>query len=74
MNMRTVRLGEIIPVGLSKREDGYLLRLPLMARLMTWYEAASDRMIHGWWAFNICARFGGEGFRLRGGWALIRSV
>lgn len=66
--------GAILPLGLSRFELGYRLRMPLLVWHRTGYEITADAMASGWWRLDACARFERGGITIRWGWTFLRGT
>jgi len=70
--MKIIKLGDIVPYGLWKRDTGshamqYGIRIPMFVGYGNVYNGCWDQMERGWWAFNVAATIQreGPGFILR---------
>ncbi len=73
MKIPYIKRGEIIPIGLSRYDDGHRLRVPVFAWLRRGYLISHDAMAHGLWRFEICLRTELSGFAIHWGWVFVRG-
>jgi hypothetical protein len=69
-----IRPGEIVPLGLSRYEQGYRLRFPIFAWVRRGYLIAQDQFAHGLWRLDVCAGTDASGVFLRWSWVFVRGT
>lgn len=69
-----VQLGQIVPFGLSRYDQGFRMRLPIFAWVRRGYLISQDQFARGLWRLDVCAGTDAAGLFLRWSWVFVRGT
>jgi hypothetical protein len=69
-----IRPGQVVPLGLSRYDQGYRLRIPVFAWIRRGYLISQDQFARGLWRFDIVAGSDAAGLFLRWSWVFVRGT
>lgn len=68
--MKTISMGEVIPLGLSKGTGTFNIRVPLWLKNARRYDILSDEFVTGRWMLSMLLRFSRNHFVASWGWSV----
>lgn len=69
-----IRPGEVVPLGLSRYDQGYRVRFPVFAWIRRGYVIQRDHFARGLWRLDVCAGSDAAGLFLRWSWVFVRGT